>query len=82
MSAYAPPLPRTAEPRGIDRALVQLGELLADAGRRRASRRTHRTAAGAGSERATATRRRDAHQASVVEHLRDNAAQVSPLGLR
>lgn len=80
MSAYAPSLPRTADLRGADRALVRLGTFLTDVGRRRASRRSALLARTA--ERTASARRRDAYQASVVEHLRDNAAQVSPFGLR
>jgi len=80
MSTYAPSFHRTAELRATDRALVRLGELLTVAGRRRAERRAERMAAEV--LRTATLRRRDAHHESVVEHLRDNTAQISPLGLR
>jgi len=76
MSTYAPSFHRTAELRATDRALVRLGELLTVAGRRRAERMAAEVL------RTATLRRRDAHHESVVEHLRDNAAQISPLGLR
>jgi hypothetical protein len=80
MSAYTPSLPRTAELRGVDRLLVLLGTFLADVGRRHAGRRAAHIAAAA--NRARANRRRDDYQDAVVERMRDNAAQVNPLGLR
>lgn len=79
MSAYAPSLPHTADLRGTDRVLVQVGTFLADVGRRHAAARAARLAEAA--RQAAADRARVARQASVIEHLRDNAAQVHPLGL-
>jgi hypothetical protein len=74
----------------VDRAVVLLGTFLVETGRRRAEARARRLAlhaADAVAARmprtpAVAARERDARRSAVVEHRRDNAAQVNPLGLR
>ena len=80
MSAYAPLLPRTADLRGVDRALVRVGLYLTQAGRHRAAARAERLSRRAAL--AAQQREREAYQDSVVDRQRDNAAQVHPLGLR
>mgnify|MGYP000179840050 CR=1 FL=1 len=77
IAVTAPPVPRrTVLDRLLDgagRALLAAGSRLADAGHRRVEQR--RTSLPA--RVATADRRHD-----LTERVRDNAAQIHPLGLR
>ncbi len=80
LALAAPPLPRTTDLYGLDRAVVRLGTFLADLGHRRATARARarsRLRARAAAELELSARRR-AH----VERRRDNRAQLNPLSLR